>query len=27
MSVCDDHDLWENAFSGTINAVKIRHKA
>ncbi|MET4029620.1 arylsulfatase A-like enzyme [Bradyrhizobium sp. JR7.2] len=25
--VCDDYDPWENAFTGTINTVKIKHKA
>jgi hypothetical protein len=25
--VCDDYDPWENAFNGTINTVKIKHKA
>jgi arylsulfatase len=24
--VCDDYDPWNNAFTGTINTVKIKHK-
>lgn len=24
--VCDDYDPWDNAFTGTISTVKIRHK-
>ncbi len=24
---CDDYDPWDNAFTGTINTVKIKHKA
>jgi hypothetical protein len=26
-SVTDDHDPWDNAFTGTINSVKVAHKA
>ena len=25
--VTDDHDPWDNAFTGTINSVKVAHKA
>ena len=24
--VTDDYDEWDNAFNGTINTVKVRHK-
>jgi hypothetical protein len=24
--VTDDYDPWQNAFTGTINTVKVRHK-
>jgi hypothetical protein len=25
--VTDDYDPWDNAFAGTINTVKVSHKA
>jgi hypothetical protein len=25
--VTDDYDAWDNAFTGTINTVKVAHKA